>query len=442
MLLSGERGVAVLRPGVDNTPGRLHNAEVAEGRRPALTYGVLGASLVCHAALVISHPISAGASLATDEARITFFLLVGMSVVVSVTKFAVPTDLAFRVTLGIHVIPTFFLLASLADTVGAGLPLLLVFIAEACVYERYPASLAIGVAASLLAAAVRAVALSFRVSPWSALAIADMSLVVTPGVVCAVAGALLSRYREKVIELQRDSRRLETALTTVTQASLSYQRYAEAAEERSAKEERLRITRDIHDIVGYTLTNNIILMEAATDVFARDPPRARALVDMARENAEEGLGKIREALYVLRAQEVPGPIGLQSLAKMVKLFEMASGVKVRASYGESPQSFGDAIDSAVHHIIQEGLINSFRHGKASAIDVHLWCSNEQLRVSVRDNGLGVAEHLGDGIGIAGMKERARKLGGELTAGNVTNGFLVVATIPLEPGTSPEGPPRG
>jgi pimeloyl-ACP methyl ester carboxylesterase len=84
---------------------------------------------------------------------------------------------------------------------------------------------------------------------------------------------------------------------------------------------------------------------------------------------------------------------------------------------------------AASHFVQEGMLNAFSHGKASAIRVSFRASEEELRVSVKDNG-GGAKEVQEGIGLAGMRERIQKLGGSLEYGSSAQGFDIVMRLPL------------
>ncbi len=86
-------------------------------------------------------------------------------------------------------------------------------------------------------------------------------------------------------------------------------------------------------------------------------------------------------------------------------------------------------------IVQEGLTNAFRHGKATRVRINLWQTEGEILVSVLDNGRGIAPgtSVTDGIGLAGMRERLAEYGGEIRLGPVVDGFELAATIPYAVG---------
>jgi signal transduction histidine kinase len=119
---------------------------------------------------------------------------------------------------------------------------------------------------------------------------------------------------------------------------------------------------------------------------------------------------------------------------MCRIFEKATGIHVRLEYGNAPGTYADAIDSAIYHLAQEALINSFRHGRAGNVTVSLFEVGDAISVSIGDDGSG-APAFEEGIGLRGMRERIEKLGGELTVNGQRGGFSILARIPRNGGES-------
>jgi signal transduction histidine kinase len=237
-------------------------------------------------------------------------------------------------------------------------------------------------------------------------------------------------YRSLLIDAHKEVERLDLLVDRLTRANLQYQEYAKIVGEASVETERKRITRDIHDIVGYTLTNNITMMEAITDMMNINPLGVAHLVNSARENAQEGLARVREALGVLREAEVPYPTGFAALQRLILVFRKATGVNVEVAFSEIQWEFPLEVETTLYHIVQESLVNSFRHGQASQVRIFLSKTEGSLVLKISDNGLG-ADVLKEGIGLAGMRERVERLGGALRAGSFLGGFDVTVTVPQQ-----------
>jgi signal transduction histidine kinase len=254
----------------------------------------------------------------------------------------------------------------------------------------------------------------------------------------AVASALVS----PIAALRAELDRLSESLLKVTKLNLSYQDYSASVEEKSALEERLRLTRDIHDVVGYALTNTIMTMRAASIMCAKEPEKVPSLLDSARADADQALTQVRGILGDLRRREIRSAAGPLAIAKAVRAFKTATGVEVDLDFGNFDWTtfggaeygggqWGNEAAFATSHFVQEGMLNAFNHGKATEIRVSFRSGKEGLVVSVRDNGSG-AKGLQEGIGISGMRERIEKLGGSVEYGNSVDGFCIEMRLPSAP----------
>ena len=116
--------------------------------------------------------------------------------------------------------------------------------------------------------------------------------------------------------------------------------------------------------------------------------------------------------------------------RLATLFEKATGIRVRCEFGNAPWHVTKEVDSALYHLVQEGLINSFRHGRADEIGVIFWMTEETVGVRLRDNGRS-ADQIAEGIGLRGMRERIERVAGSFRATPVAGGFLLEAQIPTD-----------
>jgi signal transduction histidine kinase len=299
---------------------------------------------------------------------------------------------------------------------------------QVALFEPYPRSLMFSVAVVTISSALFALqAMEQRGALLERIETALLVFVATLGV--AVTGCLMSRYRELAVAQLDKVAQLEHSVVELARANTTFQEYAVDASEQGAETERLRITRDIHDIVGYTLTNNMMLMEAALETMQENVFSLPAMIETAKANAEEGLAKVREAMYKLREQEASYPTGLVAITRLARVFEQATGISIRREFGNVPASVSPEVDSAVYHLVQEALVNAFRHGRADRAEILLWRDASVLHVRMEDNGAG-AENISDGIGLSGMRERIQGLRGSVSVFSEAHGFVVKAEIPL------------
>lgn len=246
-------------------------------------------------------------------------------------------------------------------------------------------------------------------------------------------GSLARVYFEKFRRESAIRGMLDQSILTLTGANIGFQRYATNVEERSSTEERRRVTREIHDSVGYAMTNLNMMLEEALDLAPASNTKLTTLLERAGDQARTALNVTRYSLQSLRSIEMAEVEGLRRIQRLAKAFEEATRVSVSVEYGNVPWSFGEEHDSVVFGIIQEGVTNAFRHGKATRISIKLWLiEDETIQVVVHDNGKGV-ENIVEGIGFSGMRERLAKFNGRLEAKNAVDGFEVIAWIPWTKG---------
>ncbi|WSP86793.1 histidine kinase [Streptomyces sp. NBC_01235] len=235
------------------------------------------------------------------------------------------------------------------------------------------------------------------------------------------------------------------------------ERTREEEARRRVAEERLRIARDLHDLLAHTITLIGVQTSVAAHVLAADPDRldraavAKALDDIA-ETCRSARGELRTTLEVLRENGVPDPRGpLPGLHGLPDLAETArvTGAEVELSVGAG--EVPPAVGAAAYRIVQEALTNAVRHGgrdgRKVGVRVRVHEEHGALRVTVTDDGGGpparanprVGEGAGagpPGFGLVGMRERARSAGGTLEAGprnDEGEGFEVRAVLPTEVG---------
>ena len=203
--------------------------------------------------------------------------------------------------------------------------------------------------------------------------------------------------------------------------------------EHTARGERARIARELHDVVAHHISMVAVQAETARLTTPGMPEagaqRLSAIGDTARAALTEMrrlLGVLREDADVEAAERQPQP-GLGQLIDLVDTARGAAGTNMRLILSGPPVPLDPGIELAAYRITQEALTNARRHAPGAAVDVELHYSGESLRLRIRDNGPGKPP--GAGHGLLGMRERAAAVGGKLRAGPVIGGgFLVEATF--------------
>lgn len=226
--------------------------------------------------------------------------------------------------------------------------------------------------------------------------------------------------------------RLDSAISQLTDANIGFQGYIKIIELEAIVNERKRLSREIHDAVGYSLTNIIMLLEEAYLQVNKDIKRQKEVIINAKNQAVSGLEETRFALRHLREEKIKKENGLIAINELIKTFTNATGIKINVEYGNLPSFTNEVVDIIMFRMIQEGMTNAFRHGMATKITILFWLNHGMIRLIIHDNGSGSSE-ITEGIGIAGMKERLANIGGSLVLKNVIDGFELKAEIPWEKG---------
>jgi signal transduction histidine kinase len=208
------------------------------------------------------------------------------------------------------------------------------------------------------------------------------------------------------------------------------------------EEERRRVSRELHDEAGQALTALIIGLErglaSMPETHSADlTVQPRELIGGLRDLAAQTLDEIRKLALELRPS-VLDDVGLvAALRQYVRATQERTGMATQLhviGWDETAERLPPAVETALFRIAQEAVTNAIRHARANSVQVRLRRSPEQVTLEIRDDGVGLSgaavatdEHLG----LFGMRERARLLGGSLHVATVSpRGTLVQATIPL------------
>lgn len=237
--------------------------------------------------------------------------------------------------------------------------------------------------------------------PWFAV------LPLTSAIYTAVCGvvAFVNRYQRRMWDLHREAYAARDALARL-----------------AVTEERLRFSRDLHDLLGHSLSLIAVKSELATRLARDDPDRAEAEMADVRRAARDALREVRAAVRGYRAVELDA-----ELAGVRAVLEAAG---VRCAVGDPPDGLPPEVRSVLAWVIREGATNVIKHSEARHCSITLTLYGGSVVVEMRNDGVRGAE-AGEGSGLTGLTERAAVLGGEITAGrHGRDGFLLRAAVPV------------
>ncbi|MEV5437521.1 sensor histidine kinase [Streptomyces sp. NPDC052682] len=204
------------------------------------------------------------------------------------------------------------------------------------------------------------------------------------------------------------------------------------AARRRADEERLRIARELHDVLAHSISVINVQAGVGLALLDSDPEQARTALTTIKAKSKEALGEVRQVLDTLRAPGDAPRAPAPGLDRLPELVEQAASAGLTVEVRGQPPRLAPGTDLAAFRIVQEALTNVVRHSGSRHARVHLDHDDRALRLRIDDDGPATgADAGGSGNGLAGMRERAAALGGTVEAGpRPDGGFRVLATLPL------------
>jgi signal transduction histidine kinase len=207
--------------------------------------------------------------------------------------------------------------------------------------------------------------------------------------------------------------------------------------EHTARGERARIARELHDVVAHHVSLIAVQAETARLTTPGMPAAGAGRLLQIGDTARLALTEMRRLLGVLRddtagdAVDLRPQPGLRELNELLDEARATSGAATRLILSGSPDTLDPGVELAAYRIVQEALTNARRHAPGAAVDVELRYTDSALMVRIRDNGPGPAStQVNTGHGLLGMRERAAAVGGLLQVGAAAGGgFLVETTLP-------------
>jgi signal transduction histidine kinase len=236
-----------------------------------------------------------------------------------------------------------------------------------------------------------------------------------------IVGSVAALFAYVLVTLQAERRDRERAVLRTRQQAVT--------------DERNRMARELHDTVAQGLVGVVLKLEESESLLDAQSPAKKCLL-RALELARESVRETRESVWNLRPQALRGSDLLSAIARLAKELTDGSAIRVEFSFGGSvqQQQLPHEMEKGVLRIGQEALTNVVKHARASKVNVELTISEEQLQLSVEDDGLGFVpecQRAGSGFGVRSMRERAQALGGTCQIySQLGQGTRVRAVVPI------------
>ena len=225
---------------------------------------------------------------------------------------------------------------------------------------------------------------------------------------------------------------LATAAHAIERAE-HLEREREAEARAAVAEERARIARELHDVVGHSVSVMTVQASAVRRLLTPEQEREREALLVVEQTGREALAEMRRLVGVLRTpEEAPALVPQPSLEHVKKLVEQTreAGLPTQLNVEGEASALPAGIDLTAYRLVQEGLTNALKHANATQAEVLVRYEPDAVELVVRDNGNGSGNGGGSGHGLVGMRERVAVCGGKLEAGPTLRGYELRARLPV------------
>jgi signal transduction histidine kinase len=230
------------------------------------------------------------------------------------------------------------------------------------------------------------------------------------------------------------SRKLAEA-DEVRERAARLERERELRAREAVAEERARLARELHDVVGHSVSVMTVQASAVRRLLLPEQEKEREALEVVEQTGRQALAEMRRLVGVLRRpEEAPALAPQPSLEHLDKLVAHVreSGLPVELTVEGDAVPLPAGLDLTAYRLVQEGLTNALKHAQADQAQVLVRYGDGEIEVEVADNGTGGGDGGGGGHGLVGMRERVAVYGGELEAAPCPEGgFRLRATLPVE-----------
>jgi signal transduction histidine kinase len=214
------------------------------------------------------------------------------------------------------------------------------------------------------------------------------------------------------------------------------ERERDALARAAVADERRRIARELHDVIGHSISVMGVQAGAVRSILREDQQREREVLRAVERTGRHAVAEMRRLIGLLRTEEDSVGDPVPSLRRVEQLVDdmRNAGLAVRLNVNGDLSELSPGIDLAGYRVVQEALTNGLKHAPGAQVDAKINCSDRVLEIDVIDNGNAAPSSAEDrvGHGLLGMRERITLYGGELTTGPTPGGgFAVHARLPLE-----------
>lgn len=259
--------------------------------------------------------------------------------------------------------------------------------------------------------------------------IADESIRMTYGLIVAFSFLVLTiaeRYISRVVKLESQNDKMRKDMQRLTKSLHENKEYIRQSEYTFKLEERNRLSQEIHDKIGHSMTGALIQMEAAKRLMEIDKEKSAELLQNAIHISKDGIESIRITLKNMKPPTEQ--IGIHRMKLFIEEFTGKNDVNIPFVYKGNLDMISPIQWKIIGENVTEALTNAMKYADATVISIDIHVLNKMVKVQVKDNGKGVAL-VKKGLGIMGMEERTASVNGKIIVDG-TSGFSVTMLLPI------------
>jgi signal transduction histidine kinase len=240
----------------------------------------------------------------------------------------------------------------------------------------------------------------------------DLILLLVETIPILLLGIGVKQQNNKKLQAQGLYDELREKDEKLKQANLELEAYVNTVEEIAVLRERNRISREIHDNVGHTLSTIRIQLGAMENLSRESCPQVSNMAKNLDEFATDSLADVRAAVRAMKPREFEEYEEIIAISEMINNFKKLTSIDIKMRISENIWKLNSDQTMTIYRILQEFLSNSLRHGKATEVRIFLNFLDDHLRIHMKDNGIG-CNVVNSGIGLKSIKERVAIFGGTM-----------------------------
>ncbi|OFD65660.1 two-component sensor histidine kinase [Bacillus mycoides] len=259
--------------------------------------------------------------------------------------------------------------------------------------------------------------------------ITDESIRMTYGLIAAFSFLVLTmadRYISRVLKLESQNDKMRKDMQRLTKSLNENKEYIRQSEYTFKLEERNRLSQEIHDKIGHSMTGALIQMEAAKRLMEIDKVKSAELLQNAIHISKDGIESIRITLKNMKPPTEQ--IGIHRMKLFIEEFAGKHDVNIPFIYKGNLDMISPIQWRIIGENVTEALTNTMKYADATVISIDIHVLNKMIKVQVKDNGKG-ADLVKKGLGIMGMEERTASVNGKIIIDG-TSGFSVTMLLPI------------